>query len=150
MSVSFNQATFTGNLGRDPEIRYTPQGTPICDFSIAVNVRKKVEGEWKDEAMWVKVKVWGKQAESCSQFLSKGRPVLVTGRISLENWTGREGKEMTTLVLDATDVKFLGDGGSGGNTQRSERPQSSDRPKASTPPNAPAPEPEISDDDIPF
>lgn len=148
MSVSFNQATFTGNLGRDPEIRYTPQGTPICDFSIAVNNRKKVDGQWVDEAMWVKVKVWGKQAESCSQYLSKGRPVLVSGKISLENWTSRDSKPMTTLVLDASDVKFLGDGGGSG----AARPQgeSSERPRASAAPAAAVAEPEISDDDIPF
>lgn len=143
MSVSFNQWTITGNLGKDPDIRYTPQGTPICDFSVAINNRKKIDGEWKDDVLWVKVKVWGKQAESCSQFLSKGRPVLVTGRTSLEKWTGREGQPMTTVVLDATDVKFLGDGGGA-------RPQgeSSEKPRATAAPAIPATE--ISDDDIPF
>jgi single-strand DNA-binding protein len=143
MSESFNQATFTGNLGKDPDLHFTPQGTPICTFSIAVNNRKKVDGEWKDDVMWVKVKAWNRQAENASQYLQKGRPVLVTGRLSIEQWTGREGKEMTTLVLDSTGIKFLGDGGGARSEGQSERPRATTAP---TPP----PAQDIDTDDIPF
>lgn len=142
MSQSVNLFICTGNLGKDPDIRYTPQGTPVTSFPLAVNNRKKVDGEWKDEVMWFKVKVWGKAAESVSQYLSKGRPCHVIGRLGIETWTNKEQKEVTTFVIDNAEVKFLGDGGQGAPTDRA--------PRASTAPEAAAPAPDISDDDIPF
>ena len=69
MSTSYNHATFIGNLGRDPDVRYTSQGTAVCSFSMAVNNRKKIDGEWKDDTMWIKVTVWGKAGETAGQFL---------------------------------------------------------------------------------
>ncbi len=138
MSVSFNHIIIAGNLGKDPDIKYTPQGTPICEFTMAVNDRKKVSGEWVDTPVWFKIKVWGKQAEPCSQFLTKGRPAIVSGRLSIEEWLNRDGKNITSLVITAADVKFLG--------EKSDGP-----PRASTaPPSATPPAPDISDDDIPF
>ena len=140
---SYNHITVIGHLGQDPELRSTPQGTPICSFTMAVNNRKKVDGEWGDVALWFKVKVWGKQAEPVNQFLSKGRPALVAGQLDVETWTNRDGKEMTTMVINANDVKFLG--------EAADRPQGEGRPRAVTPPPATTPPPpEISDDDIPF
>ena len=139
---NFNNATLLGHLGRDPELRYTPQGTPICSFSIAVNNRTKVGDEWKDVPMWVEVNVWGKQAEPCSQYLVKGRPVLVNGSINVENWVDRDNKARFNLVLNAAQVTFMGDKPQDGAGQ-------GDRPSASKPPIQ-NPEPEISDEDIPF
>jgi len=112
---------------------------------MAVNNRKKVGGEWQDETLWFKIKIWGNQAESASQFLSKGKACLVAGRFEIENWTNRDGKEMTTLVITANEVKFLekAEGGRPSDT-------TSDRPRSSTPPASPTPQPDISDDDIPF
>src|SRR6185295_13198617 len=142
---SYNHITVIGHLGQDPDLRYTPQGTPICSFTMAVNNRKKVGGEWQDETLWFKIKIWGNQAESASQFLSKGKACLVAGRFEIENWTNRDGKEMTTLVITANEVKFLekAEGGRPSDT-------TSDRPRSSTPPASPTPQPDISDDDIPF
>lgn len=150
MPASFNQITVTGHLGKDPDMRYTPQGTGICSFTMAVSERRKntVSGEWEDNALWFKVKVWGKPSESASQYLSKGSKVLVTGRLSVEQWTGKDGNAMTTMVIDGAQVTFL-DGRSGGNENRQNAAPQGDRPKASTPPPE-TPAPELSDDDIPF
>jgi single-strand DNA-binding protein len=147
---SYNHITVIGHLGQDPDLRFTSQGTPVCSFTMAVNNRKKIDGEWNDVPIWFKVKVWGKQAESVSQYLSKGRAALVAGQLELENWTNRDGKDVTTLVINSNEVKFLGDGGGG---ERSERPQntfSGQRPRASTAAPPAEAQPDISDDDIPF
>jgi single-strand DNA-binding protein len=146
----YNHVAQIGHLGKDPELRYTPQGTPICSFTMAVNVRKKIDGEWKDSPIWFKVTIWGKQAESVSQYLTKGRSCLAEGSLDVETWTDRDGKERTTLVINATNVVFLDSGG-----DRGERPQNSgatgERPRAATPPPPPpAATTPISDDDIPF
>jgi len=136
--MSFNKIILVGNLGRDPELRYTPQGTPVCNFSMATNERRKDKnGEHQDQVTWFKVTIWGRQAETASQYLTKGRPVYIEGRLRIESWTDRDGKEQTTLEVNATDMQFIG----GGSTE--------DRPKEQ--PSAPAggagPE---DDDDIPF
>lgn len=138
---SFNQATFVGNLGRDPDLRYTPQGTAVCSFSMAVNNRKKVGEEWVDDTLWVKVQLWRNQAESAGQHLSKGSQVLVSGRIGVEEWTGQDGKPKFTIVMNADRFVSLGP-----------KTQGDSPPRASKPPTqtAPATEPDISDDDIPF
>lgn len=145
---SYNHITIMGHLGQDPDLRYTPQGTPVCSFTMAVNNRKKVDGEWQDVPLWFKIKVWGKQAEPCSQYLSKGRPALIAGQLETEVWTNRDGKDVTTLVVNASAVQFLGDGG--GSNERPQRTSSGDRPRAATPPPPQEAQPEISDDDIPF
>lgn len=142
---NFNQATFIGHLGRDPELRYTPTGTAICGFSIAVNNRQKDGDEWKEVPMWIKVNVWGRQAEPCSQYLSKGRAVLVSGPIKLESWTDKDNNTRTNLVVDANQVTFLGDKPAENGSPRPDRP-----PQTSKPPVPPVQEPDISDDDIPF
>jgi single-strand DNA-binding protein len=142
MPASYNNATFVGNLGRDPELRYTPTGNPICGFSMAVNNRKKVNNEWVDDTLWVKVNVWGKQAEACSQYLSKGRPVLVSGPINVETWTDKDNNTRWNVVVNANQVTFLGDKPTNGPTDRP--------PTSSKPPVAPPAEPDISDEDIPF
>lgn len=136
---SYNKVIQIGHLGRDPELKYTPQGTAICQFPMAVNNRQKKDGDWHDVPMWFKVKVWRKQAENVSQFLSKGSACLVEGKLSMEQWVNKDGKDVTTLVIDATDVKFLGGDGA--------RPQS-ERPKAATAPKTI--EESLNDDDIPF
>lgn len=149
MPSGYNHITVIGHLGQDPELRFTPQGNPICSFTMAVNSRKKIDGEWNDIPLWFKIKVWGRQAEPCSQYLSKGRPALIAGQLEVENWVDRDGKDKTTLVINASAVQFLGDGGS----ERSERPQrtsSGDRPRAATPPPSVSPSQDLSDDDIPF
>src|SRR5215212_6490072 len=111
--MSFNKIIVVGNLGRDPEMRYTPQGTPVCTFSIASNERRKTSaGEQQDITTWFRVTVWGKQAETVSKYLSKGRSVYVEGRLHIEEWQDRDGKQRYTLEVNASDVQFI-DSGSG-------------------------------------
>jgi len=112
--MSFNKIIVVGNLGRDPEMRYTPQGTPVCTFSIASNERRKSSaGEQQDITTWFRVTVWGKQAETVSRYLSKGRSVYVEGRLHMEEWTDKEGKPRYTLEVNASDVHFIDSAGTG-------------------------------------
>ena len=109
--MSFNKITLIGNLGRDPELRYTPQGNAVCDFSIAVNDRKRDKaGEFQDVTTWYKITFWGKQAENASKYLSKGRQVFVEGRLQVEEWTDRDGNNRYTLAVQGTDLQFLSEG----------------------------------------
>ena len=109
--MSFNKIILVGNLGRDPELRYTPQGTPVCSFTVATNEKRKDRaGETQDVTTWFRVTLWGRQAETASQYLTKGRPVYIEGRIRLEEWTDRDGKQRYTLEVHATDMQFIGGG----------------------------------------
>jgi single-strand DNA-binding protein len=114
--MSFNKITIIGNLGRDPELRYTPQGTAVCDFSVAVNDRKRDKaGEWQDVTTWFKITFWGKQAENASKYLTKGRQAYIEGRLQVEEWTDRDGNNRYTLAVQGSDIQFLGEGrGEGG------------------------------------
>lgn len=141
--MSFNKITLVGNLGRDPELRYTPQGTPVCSFSMATNERRKDKsGEMQDQTTWFRVTLWGRQAETASQYLSKGRPVYIEGRLRVEEWTDRDGKPRHTLEVHATDMQFIG----GGRTDD----QPMERAAAATGGGAPAEQNDLTDDDIPF
>lgn len=143
--MSFNKLILVGNLGRDPELRYTPQGTPVCSFTLATNEKRKDRaGESQDVTTWFRVTLWGRQAETASQYLSKGRPVYVEGRLRVEEWTDKDGKQRHTLEVHATDMQFIGGRAdeSGGQNVRAET--SSARNTESTAGD------DISDDDIPF
>jgi single-strand DNA-binding protein len=110
--MSFNKIIVVGNLGRDPELRYTPQGTPVCNFSLASNERRKDKaGELQDITTWFKVTFWGRQAETASQYLTKGRPIYVEGRLRVEEWTDRDGKPRYTLEIHGTEMQFIGSRG---------------------------------------
>src|ERR671938_446551 len=107
--ASFNKIIVVGYLGREPELRYTPQGTPVCNFSMATNERRKDRaGETQDVTTWFKVTLWGRQAETASQYLTKGRPVYIEGRLRVEEWTDRDGRQRYTLEVHATDMQFIG------------------------------------------
>ncbi len=118
--MSFNKIILVGNLGKDPELRYTPQGDAVCSFSMATNERKKDKsGEFQDVTTWFKVTLWRRQAENASKYLSKGSSVYIEGRLQMEEWTDRDGKERFTLGVQATDMQFIGSrgdnaGGGGG------------------------------------
>jgi single-strand DNA-binding protein len=106
--ASFNKITIWGYLGKDPEIRYMPNGDGICSFSIATTERKKDKGgEYQDTTLWFKVNVWGKQGEACNQYLSKGSQAYVCGRLSQQTYTDRDGNARTSLEVRADDVQFL-------------------------------------------
>ncbi len=108
--MSFNKIIAIGNLGRDPELRYTPQGDAVCDFSIAVNDRRRDKsGEFQDVTTWFKVTLWRKLAENASKYLTKGRSVYVEGKLQVEEWTDRDGKNRHTLVIQGSDIHFIAD-----------------------------------------
>jgi single-strand DNA-binding protein len=112
--MSYNKIIIIGNLGRDPELSYTPQGTAVCKFSVATNERRRDKaGEQQDITTWFRVSAWGKQAENISRYLTKGRKVYIEGRLHMEEWTDREGKQRQTLEVNASEVQFI-DGPSGG------------------------------------
>lgn len=102
----YNRIILIGNLTKDPELRYTPQGTPVANFRIAVNSRYKQADELREETLFIDIVVLGKQAESCSQYLSKGRPVLVEGRLKERKWES-EGQQKSKFEVIAQNVRFL-------------------------------------------
>ena len=107
--MSFNKITIVGYLGRDPELRYTPQGTALCKMSIATTERRKnVAGEMEEHTTWFRVTAWGWQAELANEYLAKGRQVYVEGRLRLEEYTDREGQKRFSAEVSATDIQFLG------------------------------------------
>lgn len=109
--MSFNKIIIVGNLGRDPELRYTPQGTAVCSFSIATNERKKDKtGELQDITTWFRVTLWRNQAELASKYLTKGSPVYIEGHLRVEEWKDREGAQRYTLEVQGTDMQFIGGG----------------------------------------
>lgn len=103
----FNKVILIGNLTRDPEMRYTPQGTSVCTFGMAVNRRYKQGDELKEETTFVNVVVFGKQADTCGQYLNKGRMVLVEGRLQERRWETEEGQQRSRHEVVAQAVRFL-------------------------------------------
>ena len=106
--ASLNKIILIGNVGSDPEMRYTPSGKPVTSFRMATN-RRYVgpDGEQKEETDWFRITAWGKQAESCNQFLSKGKQVYVEGRLHARTWEGQDGQIRTSLEVTANRVLFL-------------------------------------------
>jgi len=107
--MSFNKITIVGYLGRDPELRYTPQGTAVCNMSVATTEkRRNAEGETEEHTIWFRVTAWGRQAELAAEYLAKGRQVYVEGRLRLEQYTDRDGNPRTSPEINANDIQFLG------------------------------------------
>jgi single-strand DNA-binding protein len=149
--MSFNKITVVGNLGKDPELRYTPQGDAVCNISVATSEKKRDKaGDMQDVTTWFRITLWRKQAENAAKYLTKGSPVYIEGRLRIEEWADRDGKNRYTLEVQATDMQFISSGnrgsgdeysGSSSNDFPSETGGSNDfAPAASTP----------NDDDIPF
>jgi single-strand DNA-binding protein len=112
-----NVVVITGNLTRDPELRHTGGGTAVCDLRVAVNSRRKEGQEWVDKPNYFDVTVWGAQGENCANYLSKGRPVAVEGRLDWREWEAKDGSGKRQAVsIIANSVQFLGsrDGGQNG------------------------------------
>jgi single-strand DNA-binding protein len=103
----FNKVILIGNLTRDPELRYTPQGTSVCNFGIAVNRKYKQADEMKEEVTFINVVVFGKQADTCGQYLNKGSAVLVEGRLQERRWETEEGQKRSKHEVVAQSVRFL-------------------------------------------
>src|SRR4051794_34212510 len=114
MAANINRVVLVGNLTRDPELRHTPGGTPVCSLRIAVNSRRKDEsGQWIDKPNYFSISVFGNQAESCAQYLSKGRPVAVDGRLDWREWQAQDGSKRESVEIVAESVQFLGGRGDG-------------------------------------
>lgn len=103
----FNRVILIGNLTRDPEVRYTPQGTSVCNFGIAVNRKFKQGDETKEEVTFINIVVFGKQADTCGQYLNKGSSVLVEGRLKENRWETEEGQKRSRHEVVAQSVRFL-------------------------------------------
>lgn len=135
----YQKLIIVGNLGGDPEMRYTPSGTPVTHFSVAANRRwTDAQGQPQEETAWFRVSVFGRQAETCAQYLSKGRQVLVEGSLRPDPdtggprvWTGNDGVARASYEVTAWQVRFLG-GGRGETTAPFEAPE------------------EISEEELPF
>ncbi|MCK5054631.1 MAG: single-stranded DNA-binding protein [Anaerolineales bacterium] len=111
----FHKLILVGNLGRDPEMRYTPSGQAVTNLSVASNRQyTRSDGETVKETIWFRVSVWGKSAEACNEYLRKGRPVLVEGRLNPDEsgnprmWSGNDGQSRASFEVTAETVKFLG------------------------------------------
>ena len=123
---SYNKAIVAGHLGRDPELRHTPGGTPVCNLSVATDESyKDQQGQKQERTEWHKIQVWGKQAENCAQYLAKGRACLVEGKLQTRKWQDQQGNDRYTTEIRADRVVFLG-GGQGQQTQQ--QPQAQQQP----------------------
>jgi len=110
--ASFNKVIIVGHLGRDQEMRYTPQGTAVSNFSIATTERRKDRsGEQQEITTWFRVSLWGKQAEAVAPYLVKGKQVYVEGRLRTDEYTDRDGNKRLSLEVTASDVQLLGSKG---------------------------------------
>ncbi|MGB0620630.1 MAG: single-stranded DNA-binding protein [Myxococcota bacterium] len=113
-----NKAILVGNLGRDPELRHTPNGQAVVNFTLATSESwTDKSGERQERTEWHRIVVWGRQAEMCNQYLSKGRTVYVEGRIQTREWEDKDGNKRYTTEINASNVNFIGprtDGGGGG------------------------------------
>lgn len=101
--MSFAKVSLIGNVGRAPELRQTPQGVAVCKFSVAVSPRRE-----EDKPLWFTVTCWRRLAEVAAEYLTVGRQVFIEGRITLDEWVDREGKNRTTLAVEADELQFIG------------------------------------------
>jgi len=151
--ASFNKVILAGNLTRDPELRYTPKGTAVAKIGIAVNRTWKTEtGENKEEVTFVDVEAWGRQGEVISQYLKKGRPVLIEGRLKLDSWEDKNThQKVSKLKVVLESFSFLDsrpEGGGGGGYSKPAIGVPAAAPAAAGPEEVPGEPP--SDDDVPF
>jgi single-strand DNA-binding protein len=117
--ASLNKVLLIGNLTRDPELRYIPSGSAVTSFTIAMNrVYKLQTGEKKEEVSFVRVVVWGRLAEVCNDYLKKGNPVFVEGRLQSRSWDGPDGQKKSTIEVIAMNIQFLKQGGAGAPRER--------------------------------
>lgn len=168
--ANYNKVFLMGNLTRDPELRYTPNGTAVADFGVAVNRQWRGQnGEKREETCFVDITAWARQAEVLKEYMSKGRPIFIEGRLQLEQWEGRDGQKRNKLSVVLEQFQFIGgrgesggsggggsDGGGGGGQRRrqaSQQQRGEQQPERQDRDQAP-PEDDTGfapgDDDIPF
>ena len=153
--MSFNKIILVGNLGKDPELNYTPQGTAVCKLSVATSEKRRDKsGEMQDITTWFRVTLWEKRAETAAKYLQKGTSVYIEGRLRVEEWADKDGKNRHTLEVHATEMQFLGSNSesqnSGNNNgERARGAAAGSRDYADNTPSFTGSE-KPSDDDIPF
>src|ERR687886_1107242 len=137
-ATNINRVVLTGNLTRDPELRNTPSGTPVCSLRIASNSRRKdASGNWVDKPNYFDVTVWGAQGENCANYLSKGRPVAIDGRLEWRQYEDKQGNKRQAVDIIADSVQFLGSREDAGNGGGRFTPQSDDPPDTGDFPKGP-------------
>lgn len=155
--ASYNKVILMGNLTRDPELRVTPKGTPVCQIGLAVNEKfKDKDGNAREEVTFVDVDVFGRQAEVIAKYMSKGRPILVEGRLRLDSWETKEGEKRSKLKVVLDNFQFVGSGqgrgdgdSGGGGGFEDNAPPARQAPRGGSSP-APARSENINEDDVPF
>ncbi len=152
MAAGVNKVIIVGNLGRDPEVRYSQAGMAICNFSVAVTERVKDGDAWKDATEWFRVVCFGKTAENAGQYLQKGRQVYVEGRLRTSKYKDKEGIEKTSVELICNQLTFLGQGGGGAPRPAGGPPAAKGAPQqgGSGGDDAPPASDGFIDDDLPF
>lgn len=160
--ASYNRVVLLGNLTRDPELRYIPSGTAVTEIGLAVNDRRKnANGEWVDETTFVDVTLWGRTAEIASEYLTKGRPVLIEGRLKLDTWETNDGQKRSKLRVVGERMQMLGGrpgesegggggGGGGGSRQPARRSRDDEYSQSAPDHNDYDGPPGPPEDDIPF
>src|SRR5919106_5319523 len=146
--ANINRVVLVGNLTRDPELRHTPGGMAVCSLRLAVNTRRKdqASGQWVEKPNYFDITVWGQQGENCAQYLSKGRPVGVDGRLEWREWEAQDGSKRQAVEIIADSVQFLGSKGDTGGGQSQYIPASD----VSADKSDFVPAGATTDDDIPF
>ncbi|MBI5186841.1 MAG: single-stranded DNA-binding protein [Nitrospinae bacterium] len=118
--ANFNKVFLMGNLTRDPELRYTASGASVTSFGLAINSKYKHGEEMKEETCFVDITAWGRLGETCSEYLSKGKPVFIEGRLNYRSWETAEGQKRSKLEVVASNVQFLGRAGDNRTSNRME------------------------------
>jgi single-strand DNA-binding protein len=142
--ASLNKVMLIGNLGKDPEVRYTTSGTAVASFSIATTERfKNKNGEWEEKTEWHNITLWSRLAEIAGEYLAKGRTVYIEGRLQTRKWQDRDGRDRYTTEIVGEKMQMLGGKGEGGGRARTTEEPSYEQPSYEEPAFNP-------DDDIPF
>ncbi|MHC1744083.1 MAG: single-stranded DNA-binding protein [Syntrophobacteraceae bacterium] len=155
MARGVNKVILVGRLGADPEVRYSANGTPIARFNLATNESVPTsEGGWEERTEWHRVVAFGKTAENCGNYLSKGRLVYIEGKLRTQQWEDNQGQKRYTTEVVARDVQFLGGQDDQGQSAQGASPPQRTRPQASAPPQFSEDLPPMPqgppDEDIPF
>ena len=147
--MSYNKITLIANLGRDPELKYTPQGQAVCELSVATSEKRKdSNGEQIEETTWFKAILWGKQAEALAKYLFKGQQVYLEGKLRAREWTDKEGRTRTSLEIFVTEIRLLSNRVDNGNSNAVAAKAAS--VSGTSKPSTPVYDDTVSEDDIPF
>jgi len=142
--ASLNKVMLIGNLGKDPEVRYTGAGTAVASFSLATSEKfKNKSGEWEERTEWHNITLWARLAEIAGEYLAKGKTVYIEGRLQTRKWQDRDGKDRYTTEIVGEKMQMLSGKGEGGGRPAAGRPESQEAPSYEEPAFNP-------DDDIPF